>query len=126
MDVILYFRCPTSFVFTAGCDIKIFRYFTSQRSKIFNAKITLKHKYWYFASQRSKIVNAKTQVFFFLMMFRKYSFHLWQFFFNVISRNACKNLLLIGGCHLCVVTVEYRLKIMQKVKITKMKTNTER
>lgn len=122
MDVILYFRCPTSFVFTAGCDIKIFRYFTSQRSKIFNAKITLKHKYWYFASQRSKIVNAKTQVFF----FNEVSVPPLAVFFNVISRNACKNLLLIGGCHLCVVTVEYRLKIMQKVKITKMKTNTER
>lgn len=39
------------------------RYFTSQRSKIVNAKITLKHKYLYFASQRSKNVNAKTQVF---------------------------------------------------------------
>lgn len=122
MDVILYFRCPTSFVFTAGCDIKIFRYFTSQRSKIFNAKITLKHKYWYFASQRSKIVNAKTQVFF----FNEVSVPPLAVCFNVISRNACKNLLLIGGCHLCVVTVEYRLKIMQKVKITKMKTNTER
>lgn len=119
------------------------RYFTSQRSKIVNAKITLKHKYWYFASQRSKIVNAKTQVFFLWWSFGNIV-STSGIFFNVISRNACKshfsfsnwlmficghcimlNLLLIGRCYLCVVTVEYSLKIMKRSRSRKW-TRTRR